>query len=203
MTCSAVDLKAYFLGELAQAEKTSVDDHVRACQGCREELDQLRLTQTALMSLEEEEIPQRIAFVSDKVFEPRWWQTIWRSGPVMGFASAAMLAVAILAHGYIRPVAASAPTQASVDTTSIDITQIEQRIEREVNARLETTVAKAVSDSEAKQSREFAQVLNASEQRFEAKRKDDLAVAQQAARYFGQQTARLMVAANDSARPAQ
>jgi anti-sigma factor RsiW len=198
MTCSAVDLKAYFLGELAQPEKASVDDHVRACQGCREELDQLRLTQTALLSLEEEEIPQRIAFVSDKVFEPRWWQTIWRSGPAMGFASAAMLAVAILAHGFVRPVAAPATTQASIDTT-----QIEQRIEREVNARLEATVAKAVSDSEAKQSREFAHVLAASEQRFEAKRKDDLAVAQQAVRYYGQQTARLMVAANDSARPAQ
>jgi anti-sigma factor RsiW len=202
MTCSAVDLKAYFLGELAQAEKTSVDDHVRACQGCREELDQLRLTQTALLSLEEEEIPQRIAFVSDKVFEPRWWQTIWRSGPAMGFASAAMLAAAILAHGYVRPI--SAPTVAPANTqASIDITQIEQRLEREVNARLEATVAKAVSDSEAKQSREFAHVLTASEQRFEAKRKDDLAFAQQAVRYYGQQTARLMVAANDSARPAQ
>jgi len=203
MTCSAVDLKAYLLGELAQPEKSSMDDHVRACQGCRDELDQLRLTQTALLSLEEEEIPQRIAFVSDKVFEPRWWQTMWRSGPVMGFASAAMLAAAILAHGSMRPAAAPVAAQASLDTTKIDTTQIEQRIEREVNGRLEATVAKAVGESEARQSREFAQVLNASEKRFEAKRKDDLAVAQQAARYFGQQTARLMVAANESARPAQ
>jgi hypothetical protein len=149
-----------------------------------------------LLALEEEEIPQRIAFVSDKVFEPRWWQTIWRSGPAMGFASAAMLAAAILAHAYVRPV--TGPVQATVDTA-----QIEQRVEREVNARLEATVAKAVRESEAKQSQQFAQVLDASEKRFEVKRKADLAVAQQAARYFEQQTARLMYAANDSMRPGQ
>ncbi|HYL75621.1 MAG TPA: hypothetical protein VEU96_15515 [Bryobacteraceae bacterium] len=196
MTCSSVDLKAYFLGDIAPAEKGGVEDHVRACQGCREELDRLRVTQTALLSLEEEEIPQRIAFVSDKVFEPRWWQTIWRSGPAMGFASAAMLAAAILAHAYVRPVAG--PVQATVDTA-----QIEQRVEREVNARLEATVAKAVRESEAKQSQQFAQVMVASEKRFEAKRQDDLAVAQQAARYFEQQRARLEMAANDSVRPGQ
>lgn len=192
MSCSSVDLKAYFLGEAAQQEKSSVEDHVRACQGCRDELDRLRLTQTALLSMEDEEIPQRIAFVSDKVFEPRWWQTIWRSGPAMGFASAAMLAAAILVHGFAtRPVAGPA-VQATVDTA-----QMEQRVEREVNARLEATVAKAVRDSESKQSQQFAQVLDATEKRFEAKRKTDLAVAEQAVRYFGQQMNRNTVAMND------
>jgi len=196
MTCSSVDLKAYFLGEIAPAEKGGVEDHVHACQGCREELDRLRVTQTALLALEEEEIPQRIAFVSDKVFEPRWWQTIWRSGPAMGFASAAMLAAAILAHAYVRPV--SGPVQATVDTA-----QIEQRVEREVNARLEATVAKAVRESETKQSQEFAQVLEARERHFEAKRRDDLALVQQSARYFEQQKAQLEVSWNDRARPGQ
>ena len=68
MNCSSVDLKAYFLGETARAEKSSVEDHVRACQGCREELDHLKLTEAALRTLPDEEAPQRIAFVSDKVF---------------------------------------------------------------------------------------------------------------------------------------
>ena len=70
-----------------------MEDHVRGCQSCREELDRLNLTRSALASLEDEEIPRRIAFVSDRVFEPRWWQTMWHSGPVMGFASAAVLAI--------------------------------------------------------------------------------------------------------------
>ena len=198
MSCSSVDLKAYALGEAAQRDKSSVEDHVRGCEGCREELERLRLTQSALLALEEEEIPQRIAFVSDKVFEPRWWQTIWRSGPAMGFASAVMLAGAILVHGFTRP-APAVPVQAAVDTK-----QIEQIIEREVNARLDAKVATAVKDSEARQSREFEQVLAAREKTFEKKRQDDLAVAQQAVRYFDQQTKRLMVAWNDGgARPAQ
>ena len=92
MSCSSVDLKAYVVGELAQRERVAADDHVRACQSCREELERLSVTRTALLALEDEEAPQRIAFVSDRVFEPRWWQTMWHSGPVMGFSSAAAAA---------------------------------------------------------------------------------------------------------------
>ena len=83
MSCSVLDLKAYVVGELAQREKMAVEDHVRACQNCHDELDRLNLTRSALASLEDEEMPRRIAFVSDRVFEPRWWQTMWRSGPAL------------------------------------------------------------------------------------------------------------------------
>ena len=77
MNCALVDLKAYFLGELDSHERTLVESHASACQNCHEELERLRITQTALAALPQEEVPQRIAFVSDKVFEPRWWQSIW------------------------------------------------------------------------------------------------------------------------------
>ena len=192
MNCSSEDLKGYFLGELALRDKASVEEHVRACQNCREELDRLKVTQTALLALEEEEVPQRIAFVSDKVFEPRWYETIWRSGPAMGFASAVILAAAILLHGYARPGSAP-PVTATVDTA-----QIEQRIEREVGARLDTVVQKAVSDAQAKQAAEFAKVLDASETRFETRRKADLATIQQAAEYYEKQMNRWLVASNDT-----
>lgn len=189
MNCSSVDLKAYFLGEASRAEKSSVEDHVRACESCREELDRLKLTDAALRSLADEEAPQRIAFVSDKVFEPRWYQTIWHSGPAMGFASAAILAVAILVHGFLingiaRPAVAPAPAE-------VNTAKIEQRIEQGVKARLDA--------ADARHSQEMAAMLDAAEKRFEAKRKEDLAVAQQAARYYDQQVARLMVAVNDRA----
>ena len=199
MSCSSsVDLKAYFLGEVARTEKNSVEDHVRACQGCREELDRLKLTEAALRSLPEEEAPQRIAFVSDKVFEPRWYETIWRSGPAMGFASAALMAAAILVHGFsvngpARPVA----------TPTVNTAQVEQRIEREVNARLDAAVAKAVSATEAKQSQQMATMLDAAEKRFESKRQTDLAVVQQAAQYYEKQTARFMVAMNEQQKAGQ
>ena len=190
MSCSSVDLKAYFLGELAAREKSAVNEHVRACEGCREELDRLGLTQSALMSLQDEEIPQRIAFVSDKVFEPRWWQTIWRSGPVMGFASAALVAAAIVVHAFAGT-AASRPVTVAVDTK-----QIEQVVERQVSARLDAAVTKAVADNQERQSREFAKVLATVENRYEAKRRQDLAVVQQAATYYEKQMSRMQVAFN-------
>jgi hypothetical protein len=190
MSCSSVDLKAYFLCEVTRAEKSSVDDHVRACQSCREELDRLKLTDTALRSLVEEDAPQRIAFVSDKVFEPRWYETIWRSGPAMGFASAALLAGAILVHGFslngpVRPVA----------VPSVNTAQIEQRIEREVNVRLDAVVAK--------QQEQMASMLDATEKRFESKRQTDLADVKQDRQYLQNQMARLMVADNKQETPGQ
>ena len=44
MSCSSIDLKAYFLGELPAANEAPVEDHVRACAACREELERLDLT---------------------------------------------------------------------------------------------------------------------------------------------------------------
>src|SRR5579885_2961551 len=70
MSCSPFDLRDYFFQELPDPQQRQVEAHVKTCQRCREELERLNLTGTALMSLVDEEIPQRIAFVSDKVFEP-------------------------------------------------------------------------------------------------------------------------------------
>ena len=198
MSCS-IDLKAYAVDELSKNERSVVEDHVRGCQSCREELNRLNFTRSALASLEDEEIPRRIAFVSDRVFEPRWWQTMWRSGPAMGFASAALLAAAILAHavlahGFAQPVAPALGASA-------DAAKIEQRVEARVNSRLDAAVAKAVSEAQAKQSAEFTQVLNATEHRFEAQREADMASFLQADEYRQKQMARLEVASNQG--PAQ
>ena len=108
MSCSPFDLRDYFLKELTDPQQRQVEAHVKDCPACREELERLRLTEAALFSLREEEIPQRIAFVSDPVFEPsgwrRWWAAFWGSSARLGFASAAMLSVAILVSALTRPV---------------------------------------------------------------------------------------------------
>ena len=51
MSCSPFDLKDYFLDELPNPRRLEVEAHVQHCQACREELDRLRLTQTALTAL--------------------------------------------------------------------------------------------------------------------------------------------------------
>ncbi len=114
MSCSPFDLRDYLFNELAQEERRQMDQHVRSCGGCHEELERLRITQTTLLALREEEVPQRIGFVSDKVFEPsparRVWQAFWGSSAKLGFASAAMLSAALVFFTFFR----QAPAVASV-----------------------------------------------------------------------------------------
>jgi anti-sigma factor RsiW len=149
MSCSPFDLKDYFFGELAEPERGQVETHLAGCPACREEMGGLDLTRAALRCLPDEEPPRRIAFVSDKVFEPKWWQRIWSSGSQLGFAAAAMLAVAIVAHGYMmRPVAPVVQTSASV-------------VETEVTKRVAAEVAKAVAASEDRQTARTLELVNA------------------------------------------
>ncbi len=114
MSCSNIDWKGYALGELDGNGRAQAEAHAATCESCREELAATRLTLDALSTLREEEVPRRIAFVSDKVFEPRWWQRIWNPT----FAAACVIAAAILIHGFAgfaRPSADSAQIQARVD----------------------------------------------------------------------------------------
>lgn len=93
MPCCPFDLRDYHLEELNADQRRQVESHVAACGACREELDRLRLTRQALLRLPEEEMPRRIAFVSDKVFEPAWYLRWWAALPRLGFALAVLAAV--------------------------------------------------------------------------------------------------------------
>ena len=154
MKCSPFDLKDYLFRELSPAQREEVEAHVAACRDCREEMDRLRLTEAALNALRDEEIPRRIAFVSDKVFEPAWWQRLWRSGPALGFASALVLAAAILVHGFTRP----APG-------AFDETALRARINQELTS--------AVAEAEARQARKAEELVNAARKEFEFDRQAD------------------------------
>jgi anti-sigma factor RsiW len=153
MNCSPFELKDYFFGELGQAEHAAVEDHVASCGRCREELAALGTTRAVLLSVPDEEPPRRIAFVSDKVFEPRWWQKLWSSGPQLGFAAAAMLAVAIVIHAFAMPrpaVLVGTPAQAP---TAVN--------EAEVAKRVQDEVAKAVAVSQAEQTAKTLRLVDA------------------------------------------
>jgi anti-sigma factor RsiW len=140
MSCSPFDLRDYFLKELPGPEGKQVEVHIKTCAECREELERLRATEAALVSLRDEEIPQRLAFVSDKIFEPsparRAWVAFWGSGARLGFASAAMLSAALVVYtvggaqkGGSRDVALTPQIQAAVDrAVAASETRMEQRI---------------------------------------------------------------------------
>ncbi len=117
MNCTDYDWKAYALGELAGNDREQAEAHANSCRSCREELAGWRLTLDALSTLREEEAPRRIAFVSDRVFEPRWWQRIW--SPT--FAGACVIALAVLVHAFVEPVRVDRKVDAAVAKAVLQI----------------------------------------------------------------------------------
>src|SRR5258706_7972878 len=134
------DWKAYTLGELDALARQEAESHVVACSDCQDELAGLRMTLDTMATLRDEELPRRIAFVSDKVFEPRWYEKLFLRP---SFAAAAGIAAAILAHAFVRPVGtpANAPFQAiaQVDTSAIQApgtAQVTARLQAEMTGAL-------------------------------------------------------------------
>jgi hypothetical protein len=132
MSCSSPDSKpdwkAYALRELNPDATRQAETHLTSCLDCREELGTLRLTLDTLSALREEEIPRRIAFVSDKVFEPRWWQRVFHPT----FAAGCLVAAAILVHGFLLP--GQAQVNAAVAKA---IAQVEARHTQELQVMYE------------------------------------------------------------------
>lgn len=160
MSCSPFDLRDYYFKELAEHDRRLMEAHVKTCAGCREELERLRGVETALLTLPDEEIPQRIGFVSDPVFQPsalrRWWDALWGSAARLGFASAAMLSIALVVFALTRPAPpASAPAPA-IDRTAL---------EADFTKRLNDAVQKAVAASEDRQARQTQELLATAEKR--------------------------------------
>ncbi|HYO84101.1 MAG TPA: zf-HC2 domain-containing protein [Bryobacteraceae bacterium] len=170
--CSPEKLKDYVLSELSQPERAEVEAHAEACAECRAELDTLGLTRAMLLAIPDEEPPRRIAFVSDKVFEPRWYQRLWASGPQLGFASAAMLAGAIMVHGWqVRP---ATVTQAAVTAPAPTVSAA--AVEAEIEKRVRTEVAKAVAANEQKQLARTLELVNSRLANVESRRREELLV---------------------------
>src|SRR5450631_4188037 len=155
MSCSPFDLKDYFLQELPSPERVQVEAHVNHCPACREELERLQLTEAALFALRDEEIPQRIAFVSDQIFEPsplrRWLSGFWASTARLGFASALLLSASIF-YSAIRP----GPTV--LRPVVVPVAAVSPS-PQEIQSQIQQAVSKAVAEVEARQSEHNKQLV--------------------------------------------
>lgn len=180
-----IDLKDYVFGELSAAERRTVEAACAADPALREELARLQVTQSALFSLREEELPRRIAFVSDKVFEPKWWQVWLNSGPRMAFASAALLAAAIVFHGSVPQTAVpSAPVAASMDQAAF-----EKRIAEEVTRVLPVALEKA----EQRHRTQLASAIKEAEGKYQKLRQEDQMNMEASYSLFREKQAAMMV----------
>jgi anti-sigma factor RsiW len=127
--CERADLvRDYVFDELAQPDRRSMEQHFRQCTDCVGELDRLRLTTAALRVLPDQEVPRRIAFVSDKVFAPGWLAGFWNSAARLGFASACVLAAGISFAALHRP--PDVPTV--VQTASVSAATINEAVNKAV-----------------------------------------------------------------------
>jgi len=148
-----IDLNAYALGDTTPAEREAAAAHLAQSPEARDEFERLQCTLTALRGLGEEELPRRIAFVSDPVFDTPWWKRLFASGPRLGFAGAGLLAAAITAHGFLmRPLPVVVQGPAAV------VAQISQ-------ADIDSAVAKAVQAVEDRQQKQMTVAFSEIEKR--------------------------------------
>jgi anti-sigma factor RsiW len=158
MTHPVEALRDYAFGELSADRQPELEQHLGICGECTLELDRLRLTTAALRTLPDREIPQRIAFVSDKVFEPspvsRFFGGFWNSASRLGFASACVLGGALIVSAYHRP--------AEVHT-------IVQAANTDVSKQVNDAVAKAVAQVKIENAREIEAVGHKYEQEYQAR----------------------------------
>lgn len=151
-TCERSEaLRDYAFDELAHAERPAMERHIAACTSCDAELRALQLTTVALRAIPDREVPQRIAFVSDKIFEPspvaRFLRKFLAFGGQLGFASACLLAAAIIFSAIRRPAEIrTVVTSASVQDVSRQIELAVQKAVgqvRDEDARLAQTALAA------------------------------------------------------------
>ena len=177
-------LKDYVFGELNAAERRAVETAVAADPALREEVARLQVMQSALFTVREEELPRRIAFVSDKVFEPKWWQVWLNSGPRVGFASAALLAGAIVFHGAVQPRTVASPV------AGFDQVRFEQRISEEVARALPV----ALEQAEKRHRMQLASAIKEAEGKYQRLRQDDQMAMEASYSLFQEKQAARLVA---------
>ena len=161
-------LHDYAFDELPADERRVIEQHLATCGNCALELDQLRLTTAALRAQPDREIPQRIAFVSDRVFEPSAFRRFWNSGAgffqnALGFASACVLAAAIVTSAW-HFAAVYRPTEVRTVVQTASGTSNQMRADQ-INA----AVSKAVAQVREQMAKDETQMIQAAIQTSEQK----------------------------------
>jgi hypothetical protein len=194
-------LKAYLFGEQGAEERQQTEELLRRSAEAGEELERLRLTEAALRMLPEQEPSHRIAFVSDKVLEPRWWQRVWAPGPRWGFASAMLLAGAIVLHGWMtaspQPATPAQSPLSLAQTTNASSATETLVSEAEMEQRIAAAVARAVEQVEARQARKTAELVAAAERRMQEQNQSNMVAVQESFEVLSKRLNVMYLASND------
>lgn len=182
-------LRDYAVGELEAGRHPELEQHLAVCGDCALELDRLRLTTAALRTLPDCELPQRIAFVSDKVFEPspvsRWFGGFWNSAARLGFASACVLAAALIVSAYHRP------------TRPVEVRTVAQASNIDVARQVNDAVAKAVAQIRLDDARVTQAAVESVNRRYEQDYRARMAAVEESFMVLQKRLGTSLMAAND------
>jgi anti-sigma factor RsiW len=162
-------LRDYAFDELPADERRAIEQHLATCGDCELELEQLRVTSAALRTLPDREIPQRIAFVSDRVFEPSPFRRFWSPG----FASACVLGVALVVSAW-HLTGGNAESHTVVQTVSASPDQVNAAVAKavaQVRAEDAQMIQTAIQSSERKRDQEYRDQLVAIGENFDVLKK--------------------------------
>jgi len=188
------EVRDYAFGELPEGKRGAVEEHVAGCAQCSAELDGLQLTTAALRILPDQEIPQRIAFVSDKVFAPsgfsKWFGAGW-----LNFASACVVAAGLVGAAFAyRPVVTIAAPAPVVTAAKMDVTA-------QMNEAVTQAVDQAVARIRAEDARVMDAALAASELKHEKQHRELLAAMDENLTYLQKRYSSVtMLASSDAMR---
>lgn len=176
-TCERTEaLRDYAFDELPAGERREMEQHLTACQCCATELHQLQLTTAAMRTIPDQEIPQRIAFVSDKIFQPspvaRFFSGFWNSAARLGFASACIVATALLAMTFHRPpeIRTIVQTASGIDVSK-QIDDAVTKAVQQVRAEDAQLTKAALAAAEIRHEREHRMLMASMEQSLEVMQK--------------------------------
>lgn len=188
------ELEAYALDALPPSQRHAVEARLAGDPAAAAEVERLRTVIAALQRLPEEDPPRRIAFVSDRDFAPKWRRLYWNLIPQWGLAAAAMLAVSILAHGWLaRPPAA--PPAVGPQPLEIEA-RIAAEVARRVEAAMQQARAELKSAADAQSRQLVAQALEQAEKRFALERQADRAAMQASFELLRKQMNRMLYLAS-------
>jgi len=162
---SCPEVKELLFGELKEPERSVLMAHVSGCEACTIEYERLQATTAALGLVADQEPPVRIRFVSDRVFEQRWWQRVLGGGAIWanaGLALATCLAVAVLIWFQTSRTATPGPPVLSA-----------AEVQKIIDARVGQAVAVAVAENDRRHDSEMKTML-ASYERDRAKQQQQL-----------------------------
>lgn len=160
MTCP--DIRALLFDNLPETEKQHLRAHLAGCESCQVETERLKATTLALRSVPDEEPPVRISFVSDRVFEPSWWQRLNPFGGPGLLAHAALALSTVAAAAILITMQWSghdAQLNARAGSATLSQAAFDQKVQQAVDARLTVAVAQAVHEVEERQDVKYRGML--------------------------------------------